>query len=54
MANHQFTLQICGGTRKQAEDFIHALFYDGAAEGPTLVGRLLDEYIDEEAGVIVQ
>ncbi|SIH22998.1 Uncharacterised protein [Mycobacteroides abscessus subsp. abscessus] len=30
-----------------------ALFYDGAEAGPTLVGQLLDKYIDEEAGVAI-
>lgn len=54
MANHQFTLEVIGGTRAQAEAFIHALFYDGANEGPTLVGRLLDQHIGDESGVAVR
>lgn len=54
MAAHRFILEITGGTRGQAENFIHALFYDGANDGPTLVGELLDKHINDEAGVTVR
>jgi len=49
MAKHQYILEIDGGTRRQADDFIRALFYDGDNAGPTMVGELLDKYIDKEA-----
>lgn len=54
MAKHQYILEIDSGTRQQADDFIHALFYDGANAGPTLVGELLDKHIDKEVGVNVR
>ena len=54
VANHQYILEIVGGTRQQADAFIQALFYDGANPAPTMVGELLDKHINMEAGVIVR
>lgn len=51
MAKHEFTLEVWGGTREQAEAFLQALFFDENAKAPTMVGALLDQYIDKEAGV---